>query len=160
KWRDRRILDHAREQAGLGADQQLLILDANGDVLETDRANAFAVIDGVLRTAPADGRLLPGITRAAVLRLAAHHGIPAEEEPFSTRLLRRATEVFVTNSVHGIMPVRSLAGADVSWPAGPLSRRLRSALGRQPASTRSPDPSRTTLTGPSPRPGPRGHHMV
>jgi len=77
KWRDRRILDHAREQAGLGQDQHLLILDAGGDVLETDRANVFAVIDGVLRTAPADGRLLPGITRAAVLRLAAHHGIPA-----------------------------------------------------------------------------------
>jgi chorismate binding enzyme/Amino-transferase class IV len=45
KWRDRRILDHAREQAGLGADQHLLILDKGGDVLETDRANVFALID-------------------------------------------------------------------------------------------------------------------
>jgi para-aminobenzoate synthetase/4-amino-4-deoxychorismate lyase len=149
KWRDRRILDHAREQAGLGADQHLLILDADGDVLETDRANVFAVIDGVLRTPPADGRLLPGIARAAVLRLAAQDGIPAKEEPFGAGLLRRATEVFLTNSVHGIMPVRTLtrdrqartgpAGADACWPAGPLSRRLGSALAHQPVSTSSPD---------------------
>jgi len=160
KWRDRRILDHAREQAGLGADQHLLILDADGDVLETDRANVFAVIDGVLRTPPADGRLLPGITRAAVLRLAAQDGIPAKEEPLSTRLLRRATEVFITNSVHGIMPVRALAraqqagtgpaGADASWPAGPLSHRLRSALARQPVSTSSPDASSTSSVRPWP----------
>jgi para-aminobenzoate synthetase/4-amino-4-deoxychorismate lyase len=148
KWRDRRILDQAREQAGLGADQHLLILDASGEVLETDRANVFAVIDGVLRTPPADGRLLPGITRAAVLRLAARDGMPAKEEPLSARLLRQAAEVFVTNSVHGIMPVRSLAGADVSWPAGPVSHRLRSALARQPATTISPDAGPASSSGP------------
>jgi aminodeoxychorismate synthase component I len=165
KWRDRRILDHAREQAGLGEDQHLLILDADGDVLETDRASVFAVIDGVLRTPPADGRLLPGITRAAVLRLAAQDGVPAKEEPFSTRLLRRATEVFVTNSVHGIMPVRSLtgtrpagtgpAGADASWPAGPLSHRLRSALARRPGGTGLPDAGRASPIRPWRTP-PRG----
>jgi para-aminobenzoate synthetase/4-amino-4-deoxychorismate lyase len=143
KWRDRRMLDHARERAGLGADQHLLILDAGGDVLETDRANVFAVIDGVLCTPSADGRLLPGITRAAVLRLAAQNGIPVTEEPLASRLLPRATEVFITNSVHGIVPVRSLAGADASWPAGPLSHRLRSALAGQPVSTSSPRASRT-----------------
>ena len=158
KWRDRQILDHAREQAELGADEHLLIVDADGDVLETDRANVFAVIDGVLHTPPADGRLLPGITRAAVLRLAAHDGIPVQEEPFGIRLLLRATEVFATNSVHGIMPVRALAGtqhggtgpasAGASWPAGPLSHRLRSGLARQPVTTSSPDARRTSSSGP------------
>ena len=158
KWRDRRILDHARERAGLGTDQHLLILDAGGQVLETDRANVFAVIDGVLHTPPADGRLLPGITRAAVLRLAAQEGIPAKEEPVSIRRLLRASEVFTTNSVHGIMPVRALAGtqqagtgpasAGASWPAGPLSHRLRSALARQPASTSSLEAGRTSSSTP------------
>jgi para-aminobenzoate synthetase / 4-amino-4-deoxychorismate lyase len=158
KWRDRRILDHAREQAGLDADQDLLILDAGGEVLEADRANVFAVIDGVLCTPPADGRILPGVTRAGVLRLAAQQGITAQEEPFSCRLLQQASEVFVTNSGHGIMPVQSLAAtshsgsgsasAGASWPAGPLSQRLRSALAREPATTISPD----TVTASSSRP--------
>ena len=36
-------------------------------MLETDRANVFAVIDGILHTPSADGRILPGTTRAAVI---------------------------------------------------------------------------------------------
>ena len=54
--------------------EQLLIEDVDGDVLETDSANVFAVIGGVLHTPPADGRLLPGIARDAVLRAAARQG--------------------------------------------------------------------------------------
>jgi para-aminobenzoate synthetase/4-amino-4-deoxychorismate lyase len=144
KWQDRRLLGRASERAGLGWEEHLLILDANGDVLETDRANIFAVIDGVLHTPPADGRLLPGITRAAVLRLAAREDLRAIQAPVSTRLLAQASEVFVTNSVHGIMPVRSLAaiplpgtgpaGTDLAWPTGPVSPRLQAALTRRPAS--------------------------
>jgi para-aminobenzoate synthetase/4-amino-4-deoxychorismate lyase len=155
KWHDRKLLDRAREQAGLGPDEHLLILDSNGDVLETDRANVLAVVGGVLHTPPADGRLLPGITRAAVLRLAGKEGIPVAETPVSVRLLLRASEVFVTNSVHGVMPVRSLAAAeraggyqDAAWPAGPLTARLRAALACQAADADFPAAS-------SPDDGPR-----
>jgi len=58
KWLDRRLLAALSDQAGLGPDEHLLIQDGNGDVLETDRASIFAVIDGVVYTPPADGRLL------------------------------------------------------------------------------------------------------
>ena len=68
KWLDRRLLAHLAGEAGPGPDEQLLITDRDGEVLETDRASVFAVIDGVLHTPPAGGRLLPGVTRAAVLR--------------------------------------------------------------------------------------------
>jgi para-aminobenzoate synthetase / 4-amino-4-deoxychorismate lyase len=149
KWQDRRLLIQASERAGLGEEEHLLILDANEDVLETDRANIFAVIHGVLHTPPADGRLLPGITRAAVLRLAAREGLQPIQVPVSARLLAQASEVFVTNSVHGIMPVRSLAamprpgtgpaGTDLAWPTGPVSPRLQAALTRRPANRGGPD---------------------
>jgi para-aminobenzoate synthetase / 4-amino-4-deoxychorismate lyase len=149
KWQDRRLVDQARERAGLGPEEHLLLLDEAGDVLETDRASVFAVIGGVLRTPPADGRLLPGVSRAAVLRLARQSGIPAAEAPVSLQELHRATEVFVTNSVHGLMPARSLAparanttheapaglgqaDAGAAWPPGPVSERLRIALTGQP----------------------------
>jgi anthranilate synthase/aminodeoxychorismate synthase-like glutamine amidotransferase len=46
------------------------------------------------------------------------------------------------------VPVRSLAGADASWPAGPLSHRLRSALARQPVSTSSLEADRTSSSTP------------
>ena len=82
---------------------------------------------------PAGGRPdPPGITREAVLRLAGQLGIPALEAPVSPPILQQASEVFVTNSVHGIIPARSLAegpaSAAAAWLPGPLAARLRTAL--------------------------------
>jgi para-aminobenzoate synthetase / 4-amino-4-deoxychorismate lyase len=136
KWCDRRVLAQLRERAGLapeGPGDQLLIQDANGDVLETDRASVFAVVDGTLHTPPADGRLLPGVTRTAVLRSAEDEGIPAKAVPFGVQLLLEATEVFVANSVHGIVPARAVARTQAAWAAGPVGACLRAALARRPA---------------------------
>jgi para-aminobenzoate synthetase / 4-amino-4-deoxychorismate lyase len=126
KWHDRRQLAELISRAGRdgapGPDDHLLIVDADGDVLETDRGNVFAVIDGTLCTPPLDGRLLPGITRATVLRLAAQAGIPAKEVRLTVADLADAAEVFATNAVRGLIPVRS----------GPVSDRLRIALAERP----------------------------
>jgi para-aminobenzoate synthetase / 4-amino-4-deoxychorismate lyase len=155
KWRDRRLLARLREQAGLDPEEQLLIQDADGDVLETDRASIFAVVDGILHTPPADGRLLPGITRAAVLRSAADDGLRATAVPVSRQLLLQASEVFVANSVHGILPVRCLAGTQAAWAAGPVAAGLRAALARRPV---SPAQAPARPEGPAARPAaPRRH---
>ena len=179
KWRDRRLLARLAGPAGpgpdaaglgpgwaglgpggagLGPDEQLLIQDENGEVLETDRANVFAVIGGVLHSPPADGRLLPGVTRAAVLRLAECDGLPVRETRVSLPRLRAASEVFVTNSVQGIVAVRSLAGTNAAWAAGPVTGRLQAALAQRPSGTRplASPPSRSSIRapGPSRRPGP------
>ena len=131
KWADRRLL--AILTAGMGPDEQLLIADGDGQILETDRGSVFAVIDGVLHAPPADGRILPGVTRAAVLRLARRHGLAVREAPITARSLPEATEVFVTNSVAGLVPVRSLDQPAAAWPAGPVARRLRAGLACRPA---------------------------
>jgi para-aminobenzoate synthetase/4-amino-4-deoxychorismate lyase len=163
KWLDRRLLTDITEAAGLGPDEHLLIEDSNGDVLETDRANVFAVIDGVLHTPPADGRLLPGITRAAVLRVAEGDGITIKEVPISRRRLLEASEVFVTNSVHGAVPARDLAGTMASWEAGPIASHMRAALARGPDGAPSPAASPVARHRPGPasrgRPG-RGRPVI
>jgi para-aminobenzoate synthetase / 4-amino-4-deoxychorismate lyase len=148
KWLDRRLLAHLAGEAGPGPDEQLLITDRDGEVLETDRASVFAVIDGVVHTPPAGGRLLPGVTRAAVLRIAREEGLAVRETPLRIRWLLDASEVFVTNSVQGVMPVRSLAGANPGGaaparpvPAGPVP------AGPAPA---GPVPGRPAPDGPPP----------
>ncbi len=157
KWADRRLLAGLAQSKMLGPDEHLLIEDATGDVLETDRANVFAVIGGVLRTPPADGRLLPGVTRAAILRAAGLEGIGVSIAPMTRGLLLTASEVFATNAVHGVLPVRSIAGSPVTWPAGPVAARLEASLAQQPASRDTP------ATGQAPRrrltrpPGRRGN---
>jgi para-aminobenzoate synthetase / 4-amino-4-deoxychorismate lyase len=114
KWLDRRLLARLAGVPSPGPDEHLLIQDHDGKVLETDRANVFAVIDGVLHTPPADGRLLPGVTRAAVLRIARGKGIPTREIPVPAQRLLDASEVFITNSVQGVVPVRSLSGTSLA----------------------------------------------
>jgi para-aminobenzoate synthetase / 4-amino-4-deoxychorismate lyase len=91
-----------------------LLLEEDGEVLEAGRANVFAVYDGALVTPKADGRILAGITRAAVLRIARQEGLEVEERPIRRDELLDADELFLTGSVRGIEPARSLDGAALS----------------------------------------------
>ena len=153
KWADRRLLADLSSSMALRPGEQLLIEDADGDVLETDRANIFAVIGGVLHTPPADGRLLPGVARAGVLRAARLAGLRVSVTPIGRARLLAASEVFVTNAVHGARPVASLAGSPAAWPAGPVASQMAAALTRQPLSR--PDPAaarRRARTPPAARP--------
>jgi para-aminobenzoate synthetase / 4-amino-4-deoxychorismate lyase len=128
KWADRRLLARLADTAGAADSTQLLIEDTDGDVLETDRASVFAVVDGAVCTPPADGRLLPGVTRAAVLRLAATAGLATKTASVTRRDLTRAGEAFVTNSVRGVLPVRSIDGVLLPVAPGPVTARLAAAL--------------------------------
>jgi para-aminobenzoate synthetase/4-amino-4-deoxychorismate lyase len=106
-----------------------LILDGD-EVLEAGRANVFAVADGALATPPTDGRILPGTARAATLALAAELGIPTEERRLQLADLEAADDLFLTSSLRGIRPVRSLDGEPLG-PTDPVVERLSTALRRR-----------------------------
>ena len=158
KWADRRLLAHLAETTGLADGEQLLLVDAAGNVLETDRANVFAVDRGVLRTPPADGRILPGIVRTRVIAAARAAGLTVAEGPLPLARLAgsagpdSAAEVFVTNSIRGVLP--AAVGAAPVLP-GPVTARLAAAVaGRhsRPATAASPvcaRPSRSAGPGPA-----------
>jgi para-aminobenzoate synthetase / 4-amino-4-deoxychorismate lyase len=136
KWADRRLLAHAAwATSARAAFGHLLIQDDDGYVLETDRSNIFAVTRGVLTTPPADGRLLPGITRAHILALAKQAGVEINVAPVHLRELMHADEAFVTNSVYGIVPVRRASAVMLPPAPGPVTARLTAALAADPAET-------------------------
>jgi len=149
KWLDRRLVTELAASMALQPGEQLLIEDADGHVLETDRANLFAVIGQVLHTPPADGRLLPGVTRDAVLRAARVAGLGVNVTPVTRAGLQAASEVFVTSAVHGIRPVRSIAGSPAAWPAGPVASQMTASLAAQPLTRRQ---DATTSHAGRPRP--------
>jgi para-aminobenzoate synthetase / 4-amino-4-deoxychorismate lyase len=156
KYRDRRLLAALAGRAQAGPGQHLLLTDETGELLETDRANVFAVIDGVLLTPPADGRLLPGTTRAAVLRAAHGHGLLIGQKPLTLDELTQASEVFVTNAVAGVVPVTAVETVHRTWPPGPVTAALAATLaGRQPdapsAPAGGPRLARPYVGAPSPR---------
>ncbi len=124
KWADRDWLE--AQEADLG-DTVPLILTPDGEVLEAGRANLFAVIDGTLVTPPADGRILPGTARAATLELAADLGIPTAERPLHVTDLEGADDLFLTSSLRGIRPVRSLDGVRLTR-SDPVVQRLAHTL--------------------------------
>ena len=143
KWADRRLLADLARSAGLEPGEQLLITDADGNVLETDRANIFAVTSGTLVTPPSDGRILPGVTRKAVLHAARRDGISCSTLPVNMALLLAASEVFVSNSVHGVLPVGSIGDRRVPLTPGPMTRHIAKTLAARPVTrsgTASPAP--------------------
>jgi len=125
KWVDRGLLEQA--EAGAPPGEVPLLLDSDGAVLETSRANVFAVRDGALTTPPLDGGVLPGIARARTIEIAAALGIEVREREMALADLLDADEVFLTGSVRGIEPVRSLDGAELRAD-GSLATRIASAL--------------------------------
>ncbi|HET6571176.1 MAG TPA: aminotransferase class IV [Solirubrobacterales bacterium] len=127
KWADRSLLNEA--QAALPDDALPLIVDEDGTALEASRANVFAVRDGVLVTPPLDGRILPGVTRMRVLRIAEALGIESREEPLSRDDLLAADEAFLTGSLRGVEPAGSLDGHPVPG-GGPIAERLAAELRR------------------------------
>jgi para-aminobenzoate synthetase/4-amino-4-deoxychorismate lyase len=124
KWADRRLLERAERDAG-GAVP--LILDADGTLLETSRGSLFLVRDGVVSTPSADGRLLPGVTRARVIELAGAAGIEVREEELPLERLLAADEAFTTGAVRGVEPVRAARGL-CEWEAGELTARVAAEL--------------------------------
>ncbi len=99
KWRDRRLLE-ALADAADGAVP--LLVDTDGDVLEAAYANVWIVEGEELMTPPADGRILPGTGRAALLAADSF----AREEGFDLTRLARAEAVFLTSSISGRHPAR------------------------------------------------------
>jgi len=114
KFVDRRWLDAAEAAAGRDA----LLVDDTGRLLESTRSSVFVVRDGLVRTPPLDGRILPGTGRRLVLDALEGCELvaPAVGE------LPMADGMFLVNAVSGVRWVRLAPG--VAWPEpDPVARR-------------------------------------
>ncbi len=96
-----------------------LLCDTGGRLICATRANLFAVGDGVLLTPALDRCGVAGVARAEVL-----HACPrARVAELMPATLARASEVFLSSSVRGIVPVRALD--EHVYAVGALTRHLQ-----------------------------------
>jgi branched-subunit amino acid aminotransferase/4-amino-4-deoxychorismate lyase len=108
-----------------GEVREVLFVDDAGRILEGAASNVFAIIGETLVTPPAQGRILPGITRRIVMEIAAAAGCPVRERPLEAKILREAAGLFITNSVIELMPVIRVDGRRVGHATPhPLTRTL------------------------------------
>jgi branched-chain amino acid aminotransferase len=110
------------EVARVGADEAVL-LNADLRVAECATANIFCVRQSRVWTPSASAGILSGVTRGVVLALAREAGLPVEESLFGLDALLEAEEVFVTNSVIGLCPVRTVDAREYPVP-GPVTQPL------------------------------------
>ncbi len=103
----------AKTEARSRGAHEAILLNTRGEVAEAASSNLFLVREGHLITPSLDSNILPGVTRAEVLRLAAEAGIPTEERIVRPDELRLAGEVFLTNSVAELVPIRAIEGHPV-----------------------------------------------
>jgi branched-chain amino acid aminotransferase len=117
-----------KEAKGRGA-AEALVLDGRGDVVEGASSNVFVVKDGVLKTPPESAGILPGITRAHVLKVAHDSGVAVEIKALRPEDLYRADEVFITSSIREILPAVRVDDRVIgTGKPGPLTRKLHQSF--------------------------------
>ncbi|MDG2149721.1 MAG: aminotransferase class IV [Planctomycetota bacterium] len=118
-----------RERAEAEGRTDDLMVDANGHITEATVANVFCVAGGRLLTPPVSHGILPGVTRARVLELAADEGLGPVEEPLHRSDLKHVDECFLTGAGKCLLQVDTVDGRALPKPR-PYSARLRTALAR------------------------------
>ena len=103
------------------------VFHRDGVVSECSSSNLLLLKNGVLRTAPANERILPGVTRAHFLMLAREIGVPVDETVFTLEQMMDADELLITStSAHGL-PVGFVDDKPVCGRDEALLRKLQKA---------------------------------
>ncbi len=98
----------------------VLISNLDGLILESSNSNLFVVSNGVLYTPSLSDGCIAGTMRMQIINLAIQHGIKVYECPILPSNLLVADEVFLTNSVRGIV-----------WVSGYRTKRYFNTISRK-----------------------------
>ena len=86
----------AQKAASQGCDEAVFHKD--GIISECAHRNIHILKNGILHTAPTDGKILPGITRMHLLALARKLSIPVIESAFTVSDLMAADEILISST--------------------------------------------------------------
>jgi branched-chain amino acid aminotransferase len=125
----------AKIEANVAGADDAVMLDQRGFVAETNATHLFLVSGGVLGT-PTTAACPEGITRQAVLELAAAAGLPVAVGDYSLTQLYSADELFVTGTMGGLTPVLAVDGRPVGdGKPGPVTAQLTDLFAQLTAAT-------------------------
>ena len=94
-------------------------------VTECAHSNVHIIKDGILRTAPTDHYILPGIARAHLIRACKALGYGVDEYPFTVAEMMEADEVIVTASGSLCLAAEKIDGKPVGGKAPEMLKRLQ-----------------------------------
>ncbi len=105
-----------------------LMSDENGNVIEGTMSNVFMVRNGILHTPDLSHCGVAGIMRDTILELAHTEGMAVSTTNITKQQLLDADEIFLSNSLIGLWPVKRLHGQP--FAVGEISRRLQMLVNR------------------------------
>jgi branched-chain amino acid aminotransferase len=115
----------AKIEGHLVGSVEVLLLNSKGEVAEASGDNIFIWKRGILHTPPADAGILEGITRRAVLEIAAEMGLKTKEAAMTRHDVYTADECFLTGSAAELIPVVKLDGRSIGeGKPGPITQKL------------------------------------
>lgn len=116
-----------REIAAGDYDEQLLV-GADGCLVEAVSSNVFVVMKETVMTPRLDRCGVAGTMRERVLTAAEALGLKSAVAPLPMTILSRCDEMFLTNSISGVVPVRQINRRSLA--IGAVTRRLQETLHR------------------------------
>jgi branched-chain amino acid aminotransferase len=128
----------AKIEANVAGADDAVMLDHRGFIAETNATHIFWVTDGTLAT-PTTVSCPEGITRAAVLELAASAGLACQTGDYTLPQLYTADEAFVTGTMGGLVPVVAVDGRGIGdGKPGPVTKQLTALFADLTATTGTP----------------------
>lgn len=107
---------------------EVLVQNTEGGVCEGTTSNLFMVKNGKIQTPPDDDGIQKEVSREVVMEICREKDISVEEKRISLKKLMSADEVFITNSLIEVMPVREIDETIIgSGSAGKLTKKILSA---------------------------------
>jgi len=128
----------AKIEANVAGADDAVMLDHRGFIAETNATHLFWVTGGRLVT-PTTVSCPEGITRAAVLELAASAGLDHSTGDYTLPQLYTAGEAFVTGTMGGLVPVVAVDGRTIGdGKPGPVTKQLTALFADLTATTGTP----------------------
>lgn len=101
-----------------------LLIDDSGNITEGTRTNFFALSGKTLVSSP-ESKILLGVMRKVVLKVAAENGFIVQERDFSFDALGDYDAALVTSTSAKIMPIRSIDTHEFGEPSEPLQQLMK-----------------------------------
>jgi branched-chain amino acid aminotransferase len=128
----------AKIEANVAGADDAVMLDHRGFIAETNATHIFWVTGGTLAT-PTTVSCPEGITRAAVLELAASADLACQTGDYTLPQLYTADEAFVTGTMGGLVPVVEVDGRSIGdGKPGPATKQLTALFADLTATTGTP----------------------
>lgn len=106
-----------------------ILCDINGNLIEGTMSNLFWVKNKKIFTPDIKHSGVKGVMRDHLIGILISLGFDVEEGHYSQDALLDADEVFMTNSLIGVWPVKLID--DLSYPIGTISKMLQDSLSKE-----------------------------